>query len=223
MRPDWLSPNPLHIADPLSVILYDIDVRNNQTKNHMRLKFFILTFFLVFARGCDFYSTSLWFFDNPTGEQNPLYKLFGVGWTGLITANIIVVGLIIYAFYFYSFKYNPTRNTTSTNLTDFISELYFSEKGRFLDIFYKMPKNKLTLLAHSGYVLVRVVIVASFLATFHNICQYYNMTFYNTFREMVGRPLYVIYGLMLSSFMYFSYRLWRKEFRLTSGNSIGEI
>lgn len=186
----------------------------------MKLKFIILTVILLFARGCDFYSTSLWFFDNPTGETNPLYIFFGVGWTGLIIANIIIVGLIIYAFYFYSFKYKTTRQTSSTKLIDFVSELYFNEKGRFFDVFYKTPKNKLTLLAHSGYVLTRVVIVGSFLATFHNVCQFYDLTFYNTFREIVGRPLYVIYGLILLSFIYFLFRLWSKEYQMTIYNNI---
>ncbi len=185
----------------------------------MKLKFFVLTFLLLFARGCDFYSTSLWFFDNPTGEQNPLYKFFGVGWTGLITSNVIIVGLIIYAFYYYTFKYSPTKfKSTSNKLTDFVSELYFNEKGRFLEIFYKTPKNKKTLLAHSGYVLVRVLIFVSFLATVHNLCQFYNISFYNSFRDLVGRPLYVIYGLMIISIFYFSYRLWVKEYRQTINN-----
>ena len=184
----------------------------------MKSKFFVLTTLLLFARSCDFYSTSLWFFDNPTGETNPLYKFFGVGWTGLIIANVIIVGLIIYAFYFYSFKYKTTRQTSSNKLTDFVSELYFNEKGRFFQIFYKTPKNKSTLLAHTGYVFVRVVIVASFLATFHNICQFYNVSFYNSFRELVGRPLYVIYGLLLISLFYFLYRLWSKEYKLTIKN-----
>ena len=154
----------------------------------MKQKFLLLTSLLLFARGCDFYSTSLWFFDNPTGEQNPLYKFFGVGWTGLIIVNVIVVGLIIYAFYYYTFKYRSTKIKSSSNtLTDFVSELYFNEKGRFLEIFYKTPKNKKTLLAHSGYVLVRVLIFVSFLATVHNLCQFYNISFYNSFRDLVGR------------------------------------
>jgi hypothetical protein len=189
----------------------------------MKLRFYLLTFLLLFARGCDFYSTSLWFFDNPTGETNPLYRLFGVGWSGLIIANILVVGLIIYAFYFYSFKYKKTSQTSSNNLFDFVSELYFNEKGRFLEVLYKTPKNKSTLLAHSGYVLTRVAIVGSFLATFHNICQFYDLTFYNTYREMVGRPLYVIYGLVASSFIYFTYRLWSYEYRLSTHIDIREI
>lgn len=181
----------------------------------MKLKFFTLTILLLFARGCDFYSTSLWFFDNPTDETNPLYMFLDIGWTGLIIANIVVVGLIIYAFYFYSFKYKMTKQSSSNKLNDFVSELYFNEKGRFLEVFYKTPKNKKTLLAHSGYVLVRVVIVSSFLATFHNLYQFYDVSFYDTFREIVGRPLYVIYGLMIGSFVYFSFRVWRKEFHLT--------
>jgi len=185
----------------------------------MKTKFFLLTFLLLFARGCDFYSTGLWFFDNPTGETNPLYKFFGVGWTGLILANIIVVGLIIYAFYYYSFKYRTTKiKSSSSNLKDFVSELYFNEKGHFLKVFYRTPKNKKTLLAHSGYVLVRLVIFISFIATFHNLCQFYNISFYNSFRNLVGRPLYVIYGLMLISFFYFSYRLWQKEFERAKTN-----
>ncbi len=183
----------------------------------MKLKFFLLTFLLLFARGCDFYSTSLWFFqpDGPSGETNPLVRIFGFGFTGLVVTNIIIVGLMIYAFYYYSFKYTtPKVPTKPTRLSDFISELYFNEKGRFYDVFYKTPKNKKVLLAHTGYVLVRVVILGSFLATIHNLCQFYNVSFYNTYRAIVGRPLFVIYGLILLSFLYFTFKLWRKEFEL---------
>ncbi len=188
----------------------------------MNPKFFILTITLIIARGCDFYSTSLWFFDNPTGETNPLYRFFGVGWTGLIITNLFVVGLIIYAFYFYSFKYRTTVPTSANSFTDFVSELYFNEKGRFFEVLYKTPKNKSTLFAHLGYVSIRVAIVGSFLATFHNLCQFYNVPLYNSFREIVRRPLYVIYGLILLSFIYFMFRVWCKEYRLTINNHISQ-
>ena len=38
----------------------------------MKVKFILLTFLLLFARGCDFYSTSLWFFqkDGIKDERN---------------------------------------------------------------------------------------------------------------------------------------------------------
>lgn len=185
----------------------------------MKLKFYLLTFLLLFARGCDFYSTSLWFFHNPTGEQNPLYQFFGVGWAGLIISNIVIVGLIIYAFYYYSFRYIPTKlNKKPNQLTDYVSEIYFNEKGRFLEVFYKTPKNKKILLAHSGYVVIRTVILVSFLATIHNLCQFYSVSIYNSFREVVIRPLFVIYGLMILSLFGFAYRLWSKEYKLSKSS-----
>lgn len=186
----------------------------------MKFKFFLLTFLLLFARGCDFYSTSLWFFDNPTGETNPLYRFFGVGWSGLIITNIIIVGLIIYAFYYYSFRYaTPKIKTPPSGLADFVSELYFNEKGHFMEVFYKTPKNKKTFLAHTGYVLIRVMIFGSLLATMHNLCQFYNVPIYNSFRTVVVRPLYVIYGLILLSFLYFVYRIWNIEYQVSQNRS----
>lgn len=181
----------------------------------MKTKFFLLTFLLLFSRGCDFYSTSLWFFDNPTGEQNLLYRFFGLGWTGLLVSNIIIVALIIYSFHYYTFKYRMDHvSAKPNNLMDYVSERYYGKAGLFFQIFYKTPGNKNTLWGHMGYVLIRIVIVGSFLATIHNLCQFYNIPMYNTFREIVGRPLYIIYGLIFLSFIFFQYRLWNKEFKM---------
>ena len=181
----------------------------------MKTKFFLLTFLLLFSRGCDFYSTSLWFFDNPTGEQNLLYRFFGLGWTGLLVSNIIIVALIIYSFHYYTFKYRMDHvSAKPNNLMDYVSERYYGKAGLFFQIFYKTPGNKNTLWGHMGYVLIRIVIVGSFLATIHNLSQFYNIPIYNTFREIVGRPLYIIYGLIFLSFIFFQYRLWNKEFKM---------
>lgn len=181
----------------------------------MKTKFFLLTFLLLFSRGCDFYSTSLWFFDNPTGEQNLLYRFFGLGWTGLLVTNIILVALIIYSFHYYTFKYRMDHvSAKPNNLMDYVSERYYGKAGLFFQIFYKTPGNKNTLWGHMGYVLIRMVIIGSFLATIHNLSQFYNIPIYNTFREIVGRPLYIIYGLIFLSFIFFQYRLWNKEFKM---------
>lgn len=180
----------------------------------IKAKFLLLTFLLLFARGCDFYSTSLWFFDNPTGEQNLLYRFLGFGWTGLLLSNAILVGLIIYCFYFYSYKYSIGKTSQKPiKLTDYVSERYYNERGRFYQVFYKTAQNKNTLWGHVGYVLIRVAIVGSFLATIHNLCQFYNVPAYNSFRAMVGRPLFVIYGLIFLAFIFFQYRLWYSEFK----------
>lgn len=180
----------------------------------MKSKFFLLTFLLLFSRGCDFYSTSLWFFDNPTDEQNLLYRVFGFGWTGLVVSNIILIGLIIYCFYYYTYRYRIGNVVTKPNkLTDYVSERYYGRTGLFFQVFYKTPSNKMTLLGHSGYVLIRVLIVGSILAAIHNLCQFYNVPIYNTFRKIVGRPLFIIYGLIFLSLIFFQYRLWSKEYK----------
>jgi len=109
-------------------------------------------------------------------------------------------------------------STKTERLPDFVSELYFNEKGKFYQVFYRWPKNKKILWAHIGYVLPRVLIIASFLATIHNLCQFYDMPFYNTFRSIVKRPLFVIYGLIGFSFIFFSRRLWQKEYEIAKTN-----
>ena len=111
----------------------------------MKLKFFLLTFLLLFARGCDFYSTSLWFFqpDGPSGETNPLVRIFGFGFTGLVVTNIIIVGLMIYAFYYYSFKYTtPKVPTKPLDLATLFLNCILMKKGGFMMFFTKHLKTK---------------------------------------------------------------------------------
>ena len=165
----------------------------------MKFKFTFFTLLLLFSRGCDFYSTSLWFFDNPTDETNPLYRYFGIGWTGLLIVNIIIVGLVIYAYFYFYFLYKRPTNLYKepTNYRELASLQYFNSTDKFYQIFYKIPKNKKVLLAHTGYVSTVVFIIASFLATIHNLSQYYDLHFYNQFRKIVGRPLFVVYGLIV--------------------------
>jgi len=179
----------------------------------MKLRFLLLTCMLLFSRGCDFYSTSLWFSDSPADETNPLTQIFGFGWTGLILTNILIVGLIIYGFYYYTFKYSIRKPASKPEkLSDFVSESYFNEKGKLHQLFYKIPKNKKIFMGHTGYILIRVLIIASLLATIHNLGQFHQIPAYQSFRELVGRPLFVIYGLILLSIGYFSFRLWKSEY-----------
>lgn len=187
----------------------------------MKVKFAVFSFFLIFFRGCDFYSTSLWFFDNPADETNPMSMIFGMGWTGFIIFNIVVVSFILYLFYYYSFQYSVNPISELPNkLTEYISKRYYGVTKKFYWIFYKIPKNKSAFFGHLGYTIIRVVIIASILATIHNLCQFYHIPIYNTFREIVNRPLYFIYGLIIISTIYFLYRIWSKEFKEAKENWI---
>lgn len=148
------------------------------------------------------------------GEQNPLTRFFGVGWTGLLLTNGILVAAIIFALYYYFFKYKSPRDLTykPTNIKDFASVLYFGEPSKLYQILYKSPKDKKIAIAHLGYIMTITVIVGSFLATFHNICQFYGFAFYDQFRNLVGRPLYVIYALIGLTAALAAQHVWRLEF-----------
>jgi len=188
-------------------------------KIDLKTKFFILTVFLLFSRACDFYSTSLWYFDNPSHESNPLSRIFGLGWSGLIISNVIIVSIIIYSFYIYTYQYTIQKLPNNPQkLTDYISELYYNEHGKFYQVFYKMPKSKKVLLAHGGYVMVRVVSIASLLATAHNLLQYYSNSYYFKYSQIVKYPVYVIYILVLLAMVYFTSRLWKKEYKSYSSS-----
>lgn len=185
----------------------------------MKLKFISITLLLLLGRGCDFYSTQLWFFEpgGMAGETNPLTRFLGVGWTGLIIVNVIIVALILACYYYYVFHYRPVVMTNKPEkLLDFASQLYFNEKGKFYKIFYTMPVNKKMVVAHLGFIMVWFAIIGSFVATLHNLCQYYNVPFYNTYRDIVGRPLWVIYGFFVLSYAYLHYRVLKMEFKAST-------
>lgn len=185
------------------------------------IKFISLSFLLLFARGCDIYSTSLWYFDNPSHETNPFSSVLGLGWNGLIMSNLLIVGLIIYAFYYYTYNYSiQLPRVEFKKLTEFVSLYYFNEKGKFYQVFYRMPKNKRILIAHTGYVLIRVGIIGSFLAAFHNLSLFYNLSIYDDYSRFVGWPEYVVYGLVISCIILFTIKIWKNEFEFAKEFSL---
>lgn len=183
----------------------------------MKLTFVLLTFLLLFARGCDFYSTSLWFFqeNGMQDEMNPLTRFFGIGWNGLILTNVILVAGIIGLFYYASFRYRARSDfqPQPNNLKEYASQLYFGVPNRFLSVFFRLPEQTSVLMAHMGFVLIRVLILASFLATIHNLGQFYQVALYQSFRELVGRPLYVIFAVIGISAFFFYLRFLSREFQ----------
>ncbi len=184
----------------------------------MKMKYISVVLLLLFARGCDFYSTSLWFFQEGgmEGEMNPLTRFFNVGWNGLVAVNILVVGMIACLYFFYCFRYKrmfPLKGTPR-NIFEFASLTYFNRPDRFYYLLLGMAGNRSSLFAHFGFVMTRTIIFVSFLVTIHNLCQYYQVGVYDTFRSIVGRPHFVIAGLSLF-FLILTYRnLLVKEYDL---------
>ena len=147
------------------------------------------------------------------GQTNPLTRFFGVGWYGLIATNALIIAGIIAAYAFYVFKYRSEKTAqTPDNVWQYISLLYFGKPGQLHKILYKMPVNRRALIAHTGFALLWTVIVGSILATVHNLCQYYEVSFYDNFREVVKRPLFVIYGLLAITLSLSTYLVWQDDY-----------
>lgn len=104
----------------------------------MKLRFALLTFLLLFSRACDFYSTSLWFFqeNGKKGEMNPLTKIFAAGWSGLLINNIILIGIIIYCLYSFYFRYKLPANLPEepTNYKELASLQYYHSADKFYQV-----------------------------------------------------------------------------------------
>lgn len=178
----------------------------------MWLKYFSVLCLLVFMRGCDFYSTSLWFFqeNGAQSESNPLVRHLGLGWNSLVVTNVVMVLVIAVLYYIYLFvhtrKMQQRIMDTNGGLLPFASRLYFGSPGRPWRIMYKFANDKSISLAHAGYALMFTLIFASGVATLHNIFSFYGYEFYRSFKATIGHVLYLYYFLF---FVVGCLTLWR--------------
>jgi len=181
------------------------------------IKFISVMFLLLFARGCDFYSTSLWIFQENglEGEMNPLTQHFGVGWNGLVLANVAVLLLVGFCYYIYVFKYKMNNNLElkPKKALEYVSILYYGSKNKLWKLFYKVPKNRTVAIAHTGYIATWSIIIASFLAMAHTMLIFYGNYYYNSFMESIEYSMVVFYGIAFSPLIYFSIRLYKIEFK----------
>lgn len=182
-----------------------------------KIKFVAVLCLLLFARGCDFYSTSLWIFQENglESETNPLTQLFGVGWNGHIILNVLIISLIAFCYYNYIFKYTIKDNLKFLPETtiQYASILYYGKKDQLLKLIYKIPNNKSAAIAHTGYIAIWGIIIASFIATLHNLLQYYDNPYYANYLEFVRFPKLIFYMIIFSPITILTLNLYRNEFQ----------
>lgn len=179
-------------------------------------QFYIIAIFLISARILDFYSTSLWFFQENgfANETNLLSKYAKISWYGIITINSLIVGTMLLGVYLYYNKYQISQigSFMPKNYKNYISLLYFGKISRYYFILFSIPKYWKVYLLHIAVVGAKTLIMASFLASFHNFSQYYQFEFYKVFRDFVRRPSYVIYSLIIVALIYFTWQTHYREF-----------
>lgn len=163
-------------------------------------KYILVCLFLLFTRGCDFYSTHLWIFEENglQDERNPLTFFLGIGWQGLIYVNLIVIIFAMALYFIYSFKYHPQqmKNKKPRTLWQYMSLLFYEKENQWYKIFYSIPYKKMAFWSHAGNCLIYTLIIASLLATMHNLGQYYQLKGYQNFSKMIGSPIALIYTLI---------------------------
>jgi len=84
-------------------------------------------------------------------EANLLVSVFGLGWTALIIANIIVYAFFLIFIYITFVKYKRTV-IECDNFKQFMSIFYFDRPDKYSWLFYKFPKRKtLKIFAPMGF------------------------------------------------------------------------
>lgn len=143
-------------------------------------------------------------------EANPLASYFGLGWTGLIAAQIIGIALIMYALWGYCFKrVEVPLFERSISLKRFISLFHFRDTARFWSLFIKFPTNKHSLRAGIGYIVTYVLICISALVSTSTTM----LLLSSRYREIYGTyqiPLFLYASVGIFT-LFFTVRFYNQE------------
>ncbi|WP_116109188.1 hypothetical protein [Lewinella sp. IMCC34191] len=182
----------------------------------MIFRFIAASLLLLFMRGCDIYSTSLWFFQTEgyKDETNPLVGL-GMDWNVLLVANVIVVIGVLALYYVHLINRQkvpalPRLQGEYRSTWDFAADLYYGSRKHKYKLLYRLSDDKRIALGHYGVVLLSTIVFASGVATAHNLLSYHRVGFYVDLKGSINNLLYLYY-LAFALFAFFSYRSILRE------------
>lgn len=182
----------------------------NTNQGKKKLKFILLALLVIIGRLYDVTTTYLYTPDLKN-ETNVLVKFLGAGWTSVIIIQSLIVGLIVYLLYFYFFKFKPTYpSDKGLTLKQFSSYLYFNDTNSFSKLFYKIPENKKTLLASTGYVVSMTLIFVSFIVGTSTTLLLLSDNYKQLYRNGIQTSLFVIIGGLA---VWFSINFFKLEYK----------
>lgn len=92
-------------------------------------------------------------------ESNIAVKIFGLGWTGALLVQTLVVALVIRLNHYHIFKARRDYPAEAGySFLDFSMLYYFGKKGGWMDFLYKTPKDMNVFCDFLGEVVPRVLI-----------------------------------------------------------------
>lgn len=182
-----------------------------------KLEFFLLTFLIVITRCWDLIATSVVTPDLER-ETNPLVSIFGQGWTTLIIFQIILVSIIIVLNYYSLFRIKscyPSQKGYSYK--EFITYYYFGKRRNLIEMIYKFPQDKSTLIKLLGYVVPRALIVVSIFISASSTFLIISADYAEFYR--VARPYYYI--VLIAIAILFTILFFKREYSIYQKNSFG--
>jgi hypothetical protein len=180
-------------------------------------KFIKLSALLVLTRAADLYTTYLSTPDLKY-EFNPLVSKLGLGWTGLILAQIAFLVFIIYALWVYCFKNVETLSIKEgLSLKEFVSLFYFGNTTSFSKIFYKLPTNKDSLLYSVGYVATYSLIIISIIVSSSTYLLVKNDNYKNFYNN--NKLWNYLYLLGVCLIIYYSIKFFKNELKRRSNSN----
>lgn len=96
-------------------------------------------------------------------ETNPMVSVFGVGWTELLIAQVVLIALVVVLTHWDLFRSRLAHpRQRGLGFRDFAQLYYFGRKRGLLDFLWRSPAGWRLNLKLSGYALPRVLIVLGF-------------------------------------------------------------
>lgn len=130
-----------------------------------RLKFTLVTLWILFSRSYDAYCTAQ-LTPDLSKEANPLVSVGGLGWTPLLLIIGALLAYTIYAYYVSVFrKVNLLPAERGFTFSELAGYLYFGEKRSWLAMFYRLPKSFARFNQYMGETLVPCVTYAGVVST----------------------------------------------------------
>jgi len=176
-----------------------------------RNKFIVLACLVVTGRFYDILTTALYTPDLKH-EANPLVFFMGLGWTGLLFIQLLLVSALLYGLYYYFFKFKTiTPGEPGLSFKQYISFFCFNNKYSFNKVFYETPTNKQGLVAIASYVTSMSVMFFSYLAGISTTFLLISPAYKQIYRH--GIPYLMILFFVIPSIFYFAYRFFKMEYR----------
>lgn len=136
--------------------------------------FAVLTVLFLLSRASDAAATYM-VTPNLRTETNPMVSIFGVGWAGLILAQVVLSALVVGLTHWDLFRSRlPYPGQRRLEFREFAQAYYFGRKRSMLDFLWRPPVGWRLNLKLAGYALPRVLtflgfcVAGSSLASLHS-------------------------------------------------------